>query len=226
MATLQVTGLSGAGFGPVDLEVAAGRCIGLAGHSGSGKSQIMRAIADLEPNSGSVLLDGREREAWTAPEWRCRVALLPAEPQWWGSRVDEHFPHGLPLEWLGRVGLSDNTGEREVARLSTGERQRLALLRVLALRPAVLLLDEPTSNLDGGSERRIEALMAEYRAESGAAAIWVSHDEEQLTRVADCSYRIRDGQLAETCGSSTTAVPEPERKPVSEPATATTEGGD
>lgn len=211
MATLAVEGLSGTGFGPVDLEVGAGRCTGLAGHSGSGKSQILRAIADLEPGEGRVRLDGRDRTEWPAPQCRCRVALLPAEPQWWATRVDEHFAHGLPREWLERVGLSTNTVEREVARLSTGERQRLALLRVMVLRPEVLLLDEPTSNLDSGSEQRVEDMVAEYRAESGAAVLWVSHDEAQLNRVAECSYRIHAGRLGERCGEPVAdGVPEGE----------------
>ncbi|MFO8154592.1 MAG: ABC transporter ATP-binding protein [Pseudomonadota bacterium] len=207
MATLAVEGLSGTGFGPVGLEVGAGRCTGLAGHSGSGKSQILRAIADLEPSEGRVRLDGRDRTEWPAPQWRCRVALLPAEPQWWATRVDDHFAQGLPQEWLERVGLPTSTAEREVARLSTGERQRLALLRVMVMRPEVLLLDEPTSNLDSGSEQRVEDMVAEYRAASGAAVLWVSHDEAQLNRVAECSYRVHIGRLGERCGEPVAEEP-------------------
>ena len=82
-----------------------------------------------------------------------------------------------------------------VARLSSGERQRLALLRVLANRPPVLLLDEPTANLDEATTARVEALLKDYRTLHGAGVLWVSHDPQQLRRVADRHLRIADGRL-------------------------------
>jgi putative ABC transport system ATP-binding protein len=73
--------------------------------------------------------------------------------------------------------------EWTVSRLSTGERQRLALARLLALQPQVLLLDEATANLDPPNRDRVEDLIQDYRREQGAAVLWVSHDPDQRRRL-------------------------------------------
>ena len=70
-------------------------------------------------------------------------------------------------------------------RLSSGERQRLALARLLANRPRVLLLDEPTANLDPVNIHRVEQLVKDYLAEQQAACLWVTHTREQIARIAD-----------------------------------------
>lgn len=132
-----------------------------------------------------------------APEWRRQVVLVMAESHWWALRVGEHFPHGVEPGWLQRLGLAADALDWEVARCSTGERQRLALLRALMLKPAVLLLDEPTGNLDADSTARVEALLADYLASTGAALLWVSHDERQAARVAQQRYRMQQGRLLE-----------------------------
>jgi ABC-type iron transport system FetAB ATPase subunit len=75
-----------------------------------------------------------------------------------------------------------------VRRLSTGERQRLALLRLLAGKPQVLLLDEPTASLDPRSTRAVEQLVTHYRLHHQAAVLWVSHDADQARRIADRYY--------------------------------------
>ena len=85
--------------------------------------------------------------------------------------------------------------EQPVARLSSGEKQRLALMRLLANRPQVLLLDEPTANLDPENTRRVEAVITEYRRAHKAVVIWVSHDPEQVTRVANRYYEMTNGAL-------------------------------
>ena len=179
---------------PVSLTVDSGECVGLSGVSGSGKSRLLRAIADLDPADGEMSLDGQPSRAMPAPEWRRRVRLVPAESHWWADRVDEHFeapPDARDLEALGlaEVDLSVDPGS-----LSSGERQRMALLRAVLPGPACLLLDEPTANLDEDSVARVERWLAGYR-ERGMAMIWVSHDPEQIERVADRAYRLRAGAL-------------------------------
>jgi ABC-type iron transport system FetAB ATPase subunit len=181
-------------LGPVSLAVAAGECLCLAGPSGSGKSLLLRAIADLDPHAGEVRLQGVPAGDIVPEVWRTRVGLLPPESSWWLPLVKDHFCDGVPVP-LELIGLPDSILEQPVARLSSGEKQRLALMRLLSNRPQVLLLDEPTANLDPENTRRIEAVIAEYRREQQAAVIWVSHDRQQVSRVANRCYEITDGAL-------------------------------
>jgi putative ABC transport system ATP-binding protein len=75
----------------VSLDLNDGECVALQGPSGAGKSLLLRAIADLDPNEGTVKLDGMLREAVPAPHWRSQVTYVAAEPGWWGDTVQEHF---------------------------------------------------------------------------------------------------------------------------------------
>lgn len=177
----------------VNLEVTTGECVGLAGISGSGKSRLLRAIADLDPNYGEVYLDGRPRSAFEPSTWRRKVAMLPAESHWWGDRVEEHLI--ASADDLAALNLPADVLTWPVSRLSSGERQRLALLRLLPQRPKVLLLDEPTANLDGDNIRRVEHWLARQQRDLNLSLIWVSHDEAQLRRVADRTLIICASKL-------------------------------
>lgn len=183
--------------GPLSLSIAAGECVCVLGASGSGKSLLLRAIADLDPHGGDIFLDGRACSATPASEWRGAVMLVMAESQWWFDTVGDHFIDGADAAWLERLGLTEAAMNWSVARCSTGERQRLALLRALMRRPAVLLLDEPTGNLDDESSRCVENLLADYRRTRQAAVLWVSHDERQAARVAARRFVLEDGNLTE-----------------------------
>jgi ABC-type iron transport system FetAB ATPase subunit len=209
MAALRLEGLHPRLLQPVDLRIDAGGLTFVSGPSGAGKSLLLRAVADLDPNHGEVYLDGIARSALSAPEWRRRCGLLPAESGWWAERVGAHFPgdgaaqHGL----LAALGFDADVLGWEVARLSTGERQRLALARLLAHRPEALLLDEATANLDPSNCGLVEAVIDDYRARHKAAVLWVSHDPAQRSRLGDASLVIDGGRL----------VPEPaHREPSSE----------
>jgi ABC-type iron transport system FetAB ATPase subunit len=194
MPGLRIENLSGAVFGPIDLTVEAGACVGLFGSSGAGKTMLLRAVADLDPHAGLVALGDRAAETFDPPDWRRRVGLLAAESAWWGATVGEHFSNGAAPA-LGELGFGDEVMAWSVERLSTGERQRLALLRLLAGEPEALLLDEPTANLDPENAAAVEALVASYRAGRAAPVIWVAHDRGQLRRVADRAYRMSAGSL-------------------------------
>jgi ABC-type iron transport system FetAB ATPase subunit len=158
-------------------------CLGLHGKSGSGKTLLLRAIADLDANDGEVWLENTPRSQFTGPQWRRRVALLPAESQWWGDAVAEHARR-WPQPLLTALGFSPDVLGWQISRLSSGEKQRLALVRMLANQPRVLLLDEPTANLDAENTRIVEKIVHDYLQQNRAAAIWVSHDRTQLGRVA------------------------------------------
>ena len=175
--------------GPFDLFVAAGECVSLRGPSGSGKSLLLRAIADLDPHEGETFLDGVACAQIPAPQWRRQVALLPVESQWWLDSVGAHFPAG-DCPWLAPLGFSAQAMDWQVSRLSSGEKQRLALARTLMNRPRVLLLDEPTASLDETNAQALEAVVAEYRIENKAAVLWVSHNAAQAARVAARHYQL------------------------------------
>jgi putative ABC transport system ATP-binding protein len=167
----------------VSFELNDGECIALQGPSGVGKSLLLRAIADLDPNEGAIKLDGTLREALPAPVWRKQVTYVAAEPGWWADTVQEHFTDwddAVPL--VARLGLPPNCGSWQIQRLSTGEKQRLGLARALMLRSRVLLLDEPTAALDATSTAIVESIVAE-RISSGTGVIWSTHNSAQAHRV-------------------------------------------
>jgi putative ABC transport system ATP-binding protein len=113
------------------------------------------------------------------------VALVMAESQWWSERVGDHFDHGVDGGLAGTARLPAAAMTWEVARCSTGERQRLALLRTLMQAPAVLLLDEPTGNLDQESALRVEALLDRLSpAAAGGAALGQSRRRPDRARGA------------------------------------------
>lgn len=196
MAVLEFRGLQPQPGSAVDLTIRAGECVCLSGPSGAGKTLLLRAAADLDPHHGTVLLDGRPAEGFRARDWRRHVGLLPAEAQWWSERIGDHFETVDEDAWR-RLGFSPATLDWDVTRASTGERQRLALLRLLANRPRALLLDEPTASLDPDNVAQVEALLAEYRNTSDTPVLWVSHDPAQVRRVADRHFRIEAGRLTE-----------------------------
>ena len=183
--------------GPFDLQLAAGECLAITGESGAGKSLLLRMIADLDPNEGDVSLDGEGREAMSPPAWRRRAPYVAAESGWWLTTAAEHFAEDRRAEarsLAARIGVGAAPFDGEVRRLSTGERQRLALVRALVLEPPVLLLDEPTGPLDPQSTQRVEEVLRE-RLDAGAAIVLVSHDPHQAERLGARRMVMRDRRL-------------------------------
>jgi len=194
MRKLEIRDIISHAVGPINLSVDAGQCVCLSGPSGSGKTLLLRAIADLDPHGGTALLDGKECEHFIPFEWRRRVGLLPAESAWWDDTVGQHYARD-GQGWLAQLGFETDVLGWEVSRLSTGERQRLALGRLLTNRPEVLLLDEPTASLDSDNVGRVEELLRDYRTEHDAAILWVTHEDAQVARVAELGFRIVDGRI-------------------------------
>lgn len=179
------------------LTIGDGECLAITGPSGSGKSLLLRAICDLDDNSGDIALGDVRRDTLPAPEWRRRVAMVPAESGWWADTVGDHFTGGTDTPAnLEALGLPPEVLTWQVARLSTGERQRLALVRAFENHPDVLLLDEPTASLDATTTQAVETLIANQRA-AGVSIVLVSHDEEQVRRLAQRSLRLPDGDIVE-----------------------------
>lgn len=196
-ARLRLAGLHSRLAGPFDLAVEAGECVAVTGASGSGKSLLLRMIADLDPSHGKVWLDGRERGDFAAPAWRHQVLYNAAETGWWSEMVADHFAGGamaFARTMAPRLGLPPELLDGAVLRLSTGERQRLALIRALACAPKVLLADEPTGALDQAATALVETLLRERLAD-GMAIVLVTHSPEQAARFGHRQFRMQDRHL-------------------------------
>src|SRR5215204_1336717 len=169
---LQVRDLRTTILQPASFALSMGECMAVRGSSGAGKTLLLRALADLDPNEGLVTLEGRDRSTIAGPEWRRLVGYVPAEPGWWAETVGEHFVDwAAAVPFLKDLGFSDETKTWPISRLSTGERLRLALIRALIVRPKVLLLDEPTAALDATSVAAVESLIA-AKLRVGLAVLW------------------------------------------------------
>jgi iron(III) transport system ATP-binding protein len=214
MTQLVVTGLYKAfGDHPVltalDLEVPAGSLTAILGPSGSGKTTLLRVLAGFErADAGTVTIGGSVvdgPDAHLAPERR-RIGYVPQE----GSL----FPHltvaanigfGLPArhrkgpaiaELLDAVGLA-GLGKRYPHQLSGGQQQRVALARALAIRPKIVLLDEPFASLDAHLRASVRADVQELLAETGITGILVTHDQDEALSTADRVAVLRDGRIAQ-----------------------------
>lgn len=196
---LLVEALQFARSGPYSFALEHRGCAGLNGVSGVGKTRLLRALADIDPSQGRVALNGRPREQFAAPQWRCLVAMIPAESRWWLPAVEDHLPPGYDQQraddLVHSCGFESDILRWDVTRLSTGEKQRLSLVRALIRDPQVLLLDEVGSGLDKDNGALLETLVRNYLNGSGGAALWVSHNPEQLERVATQTMTMHSDHL-------------------------------
>ena len=199
-----------AALSAVSLAVAPSERIAVTGPSGSGKSTLLRVMAGLDrPDAGRVLFEGRDmyRDA-DLPRLRARrigivfqsfhlLATLSAaenvELPMFGVEPGRAARAARVRALLDLVGLSQRAGHRPGG-LSGGECQRVAIARALANRPALLLADEPTGNLDSETSRAIVDLLLDVAAETAAALVVVTHDAAVAGRMARC-LRILDGRL-------------------------------
>lgn len=191
---LVVDSLKVHGLAPASFEVPSGGCLVVRGASGTGKTLLLRALADLDPAPGRIVADGIERFSVPGPEWRRRVRYCSAEPGWWAEIAEAHFSDiDRALGVAAALGLHAARFGQPVAELSTGERQRLALVRALEDDPPVILLDEPTAALDEASTAKVEALLAD-RLEAGASLVLVTHSLEQARRIGASALMLQDGE--------------------------------
>jgi thiamine transport system ATP-binding protein len=189
----------------VNVEVADHEIVGLLGPSGSGKSTLLRAIAGLvRPDAGKVLWDGQDL---TDVPTHLRnfglmfqgFALFPhlsvAENVGFGLASGESDPGvGEALAWVGMAGF----GERSVADLSGGEKQRVALARTMAPRPRLVMLDEPLGSLDRNLRERLVTETRDLLKERQTTAIVVTHDRDEAAAIADRLALINEGRVVQT----------------------------
>lgn len=190
----------------VSLHVAEGDVLAIVGSSGAGKSSFLRLLNRLdEPTDGTVYLDGTDYRELDPQQLRRRVGLVPQEPALLAGTVRENVAAsdhvrdepiddrrvGALLERVDLAGYED----RNVGGLSGGERQRVAIARTLYVAPEMLLLDEPTSHLDAGTERQIEELLEELIREDDLTCVLVTHDVAQAERLCDRVVELEDGAV-------------------------------
>ena len=186
---------------PVSLSLSAGQIGMISGESGSGKSQFLKALADIIEHQGETLVF--DNQAWlnqqttTPAHWRQKVMYFSAETAWWLDKISAHFNKALSDETLNAIGLERRLFEHNPDQLSSGEKQRFALLRGLAYQPKVLLLDEITANLDPKTEQQVEQLIQDYVQQHQACALWISHDPQQQTRLASTALHWQFSATAE-----------------------------
>ncbi len=210
---LRVEGLAaGYGDGPdvlsgVDLDVAAGEVVALLGPSGSGKSTLLRCVAGLRPlRRGRIAIDGADATGLAVERRGVGLvfqdhALLPHRDVDGNVGLGPRL-HGLDradvtarvTEVLADVGLA-HLADRPVDALSGGEQQRVALARALAVRPRLLLLDEPYGSLDRPLRERLLGELRPLVAAAGAAAVLVTHDQDDALAVADRVAVLLGGRL-------------------------------
>ena len=149
----------------------------------------------MTASCGSTL----DRGSLPASDWRKLVALVPAESGWWSDRVGDHFPPHAGVDSLLDALALAGALDWEVARLSTGERQRLAIARALCRNPKALLLDQPTASLDEAATQRVEDLVT-CCCQRGLAVLMVTHDRRQGARIASRILQMAHGRLQEHSG--------------------------
>lgn len=189
------------------LDVSSGELLAILGPSGAGKSTLLRLLNFLEPSdAGTILFDGQPLPHTPPPQLRRRVTTVFQKPALLNRSVRDNVAYGLRLrgespdgrveDALARMDLTALAGA-PVHRLSGGETQRVALARALVLRPDVLLLDEPTANLDPYNVALIEAMVREQNTRFGVTVVLVTHNVFQARRLAGRVGLLLNGKLIE-----------------------------
>jgi oligopeptide transport system ATP-binding protein len=202
----------------VSFTVSRGETLGLVGESGSGKSTLCRAVLQLvEPSSGSVRFEGREIAGLSRRQMRPlrrEMQMVFQDPDASlnpRKRVGQIVGYPLELqgvargaelrrrvqELLDRVGLSPEHHDRFPHEFSGGQRQRIGIARALALRPKLIVADEPVSALDVSIRAQIVNLLADLQEELGLTYVFVAHDIGIVRHVSDRIAVMHEGRIVE-----------------------------
>ncbi len=186
----------------VSLEVARGRVLGVAGCSGSGKTTLLRCLSGtLAPSTGEVTADGFVAVVQQLPEQQLFAATIADEVAF-GPRnqgLGEEEARERAVQALELLGFKADEAflERNPLLCSGGEKRRIAIADMVAMRPDYLLLDEPTAGLDPAQAERLVGVVRALAAQ-GVGVVVVSHDMDVLAAVADDVAIIADGEIAAT----------------------------
>ena len=202
----------------VEFDIFAGQTLALVGSSGSGKSTVARCVTRLEkPDAGQISLEGTDiarldsralrsfrpklqmvfQDAATSMNPRFTAAEVIEEPLWIQKQGDKSARRTRAKKLMQEVGLSPLWADRYAMNFSGGQKQRLAIARALALRPALLVLDEALSGLDPSTEAQIANLLIDLQAAHSLAYLLISHDLALVTRLADTVAVMSHGKIVE-----------------------------
>jgi len=211
----------------VSLVVEQGEVLGIVGGTGSGKSTLVQHMnLLLTPTSGDVLVDGVNARTLQKSDLRRRVGLVFQFPEaaLFAPTVEEDVafaPRQLGLdegdvrervsESLRAVGAGELTARSPFA-LSGGEKRRAAIAGVLAMKPEVLILDEPTAGLDPATREELLALIVGLR-QTGISVVLVSHDLDEVAEVADRVCALHEGRVSATGTAAEVFYTDPEQAP-------------
>ncbi|UCC93258.1 MAG: phosphate ABC transporter ATP-binding protein [Thermoplasmata archaeon] len=201
----------------ITIGIQEGESFCILGGSGAGKSMLLRTIVRLhEPDEGEVMLEGSTICALEPQDLRRKVSLVQQSPAMLEGTVEDNLLYGLRLAGLPEeeakrraaqaledAAMDATFLERRADKLSGGERQRVAIARAYALRPEVLLLDEPTAALDPRRTREVEMSIHELRSASNLTMVIVTHDIEQARRLGDRTVLMRRGRVVAEGDSET-----------------------
>lgn len=192
----------------IDIEVRKGEILALVGPSGSGKSTLLRALNRLiEIDSGTVRFKGEDITEMDPVKLRRSAVLVPQESVMLPGSVRDNITYGPKMagvegkcdvaRCLLDAGLSKKFARKDASKLSGGEKKRVSLARALALKPEVLLLDEPTVGVDPKNVDRVERTILEFAISRKLTVIWVTHDVPQAMRVSDRIANLKAGKVKE-----------------------------
>ena len=188
--------------------------IALLGKSGQGKSTLLRILAKLDSvDSGEIYFKGQLMNEVDSRMWRMNVCYVAQQATMLPGTIKDNLVisskiHNRPFEedfarqLLEEVGLNHLDWEKHAGDLSGGEKQRIALVRSLLLRPKILLLDEITASLDQQSKELVEKLLIKLHRNEEITYIWVTHDIEQAKNISERIWYMEDGKLASDVKSS------------------------
>lgn len=201
-------------FKNIHLDITINQRIALTGPSGCGKSSLLKSIVGLFPlKEGDIFWNQQKVTDW--PQFRTQVLYVPQWPasnsksclKIWEELKSFQTHKNLQIEsqffneGCEKLGLSDQLLKAPSSELSGGEKQSMTLLLALALKPQVLLLDEPTSAMDSQLTQRAEKLILDFISSQSASFAWISHDNQQVHRIASHWFRFEEQTLI-NCSNS------------------------
>jgi len=191
----------------INLTIKKGEILTIVGPSGSGKSTLLRCINRLiEPDSGTILFEKKDYRDIPITQLRKKIILVLQEGIMLPGTVKDNIEFGVQVHNLEHLvdinrclqdaGLSTSLLMKNAEKLSGGEKKRVSLARALALQPAILLLDEPTSGVDPKNIETVEQNILTFAKERALTILWVTHNIDQAKRVSHRIANLKDGSIA------------------------------